>query len=288
VLGVRRTTSRLLGLLLALSAGLAAPGPAAATDVTWTRVGTGSTQGISGITAAGSGGWVVVRDNKSSGQNRVSLLGAGGAVTPLSWPGSPPSDLEAIDAVPGRSGQYAVVTSGGAGRVVAVSGTSLTVVRSFTLPTGRNQNEAFALTRFGGTTVAVWGNRGSTTSPGRLFAATFDPSTGGFGAVARGTVTVPYPTTAVRHISDAEVLGGRIVVSSASDPGDSGPFASALYDVGTVRLASGRARLALSTPASLGTFAGHKVEAVACTGGRGILGTDDEKQGGRTAPFSFC
>ena len=262
--------------------------PAAGVDAVWQRVGTGITQGISGVAAAPAGGWVVVRDNKSAGQNRVALLSADGVITPVSWPGSAPQDLEAIDAVPNQAGRYVVVTSGGAGRIIAVTGTTLSVVRSFTLPTGRNQNEGFALTPLGRTTVAVWGNRGASAKPGRLYAATFKVGTGVFGAVAKRPVTVPYPTTNVRHISDIKVLAGRIVVSSASDAGNNGPFDSALYDVGRVVLDSGRARLTPSMPASLGTYPGHKVEGIACNGAQGILGTDDENLGSSVTPAAFC
>lgn len=271
-------------LLLAVTTAGAARGE----DVVWTRVGTGLTQGISGLTAAPGGGWVVVRDNKQDGQNRVALLDDDLSLTPLAWPGTAPQDVEAVDAVPGRPGRYALVTSGGAGRVFDVTGTTLRVVRNFTLPTGRTQVEGLALTTIGTRTVAVWGNRGSSTQPGRLFAATFDVGAGTFGAVARGPVTVPYPTTSVRHISDTEVIAGRIVVSSASDPGNNGPFASAIYDVGTVTYSGGRARLGLVAPRSLATYDGHKVEGIGCAGSSGLLGTDDENLGGFVAPASFC
>jgi hypothetical protein len=267
---------------------LVAP-PVLGDPVTWTRVGTGMQQGVSGLAPAPDGGWVMVRDNKLSGQNRVALLSAAGVVTQLTWPGSAPVDLEAIDAVPGRPGQYAVVTSAGAGRIISVTGTTLTVVRSFQLPAGLNQNEGFALTRRDATLIAVWGNRGSVTAPGRLFAATFDPDAGVFGAFVSGAVRVPYPQTSVRHISDTTVLDdGRIMVSSTSDPGTSGPFASAVYDVGSVSLVAGRARLSLVTPSSRGTFEGHKVEAIACAGTSGLLGADDEKLGGWVAAIDVC
>lgn len=281
----------MLRVALVLSAvliGLLA-GPSASGDVVWTKVGTGIQQGISGITASSDGGWVVVRDNKIAGQNRVALLSDTNAVTQLAWPGTAPQDLEAIDSVPGQPGTYAVVTSAGAGRIITIKGTTLSVVRSFTLPVGKTQNEGFALTRLGTTTVAVWGNRGSASTPGRLFTATFNPSTGSFGANVKAAVTVPYPDTAfVRHISDTEVLGNRIVISSTSDPGNNGPFASALYDVGIVKLVSGRARLTLFAPSSLGTYDGHKIEGIACAGSSGVLGTDDENLGGYVTAAPFC
>jgi hypothetical protein len=231
---------------------------------------------------------VLVRDNKLDGQNRVALVSDTGVLTPLTWPGSAPQDLEAIAAVPGSPGRYAVVTSAGAGRIIEVEGTTLSVESSFTLPSGKVQNEGFSLVVLGSTLVALWGNRGSQTAPGKLFTATFQPSTGLFGKVANGAVTVPYPTTSVRHVSDTAVVGGRIVVSSTSDPGNKGPFVSALYDVGSLTLVSGRPRLNLSTPAQLATYDVHKVEAIACAGTEGMLGADDENAGGWVAPADFC
>jgi len=272
----------------ALSVGLVASSAPAVGETTWTRVGTGINQGISGIAPAASG-WVVVRDNKLSGQNRVARLSDANVVKNLTWPGSAPSDLEAIDAVPLQSNRFAVVTSNGTGRIISVSGTSMTVVRSFTLPAGKVENESFALARVGTSTVAVWANRGSTTTAGRLFAATFNPSTGAFGQVAQASVTVPFPTTNVRPISDAKVMPDRrIVISSASDRGDNGPFDAALYAVGTVSVTAGRAQLAGVTPVSLGTYPSHKVEAIACKETGGILGTDDENLGGWVAADPFC
>ena len=256
--------------------------------MTWTQIGRGITSGVSGLATGPAGGWVVVRDNKLTGQNRVALLGDDGIVTPLTWPGTAPQDLEAISAVPGSSNRFAVVTSAGAGRIVAIDGTTLMVVSTFTLPTGRNQNEGFALVVLGGRTVALWGNRGSSTTPGRLFTATFDPATRAFGRVASAAVTVPFPTSDVRHISDVAVVGGQVVVSSASDPGDNGPFASALYDVGSVAVVSGRPRLTLTAPRSLATYDAHKIEGIACDGTAGQIGSDDENAGGWVAPAAFC
>lgn len=284
-----RTRLLAAAVAAAVSIGVVAASSPASGDVTWTRVGTGITQGVSGIAPAASG-WVIVRDNKSTGQNRVALLSSANVVRNLTWPGTAPVDLEAIDAVPAQANRYAVVTSAGAGRIINVSGTTLTVVRNFTLPAGKVENESFALTRFGTTTVAVWANRGSATTPGRLYAATFNTSTGAFGTVTQANVTVPYPTTNVRPISDAKVLASRrIVISSASDSGDNGPFDAASYSVGTVGFSSGRARLTIGTPVSLATYPGHKVEALACKGTAGILGTDDENLGGWVAPdTAFC
>jgi hypothetical protein len=287
--GHRRALALAAATALAAALLVLTPSTSRAADATWTRVGTGILEGVSGAAANPQGGWVIVRDNKNSGQNRVALLSAGGTVTPLSWPGTAPADLEAIDGIPNQPGRFAVVTSAGVGRIIEVQGTTLRVVRSFRLPTGRTENEAFQMTRFGNTNVAVWGNRGSTSAPGRLYAAKFNVSTGAFGASVNATVRVSVPATNVRHISDAELVGGnQIVISSASDAGNNGPFSSSLHRVGTVSYVSGKARLSVTTPQLVATYDDHKIEAIACAGSSGIMGTDDENLGAFLAPATFC
>jgi hypothetical protein len=106
--------------------------------------------------------------------------------------------------------------------------------------------------------------------------------------VASGRVTVPYPTASVRPIADLAIVGGRLIGSSTSDPGASGPFASALYDMGSVSVSAGRAVLSIQPPSQLGIYDGHKVEGLACRTGVGLLGADDEKLGGWARTASFC
>ncbi|MFB7450217.1 hypothetical protein [Streptomyces sp. NPDC056194] len=114
-----------------------------------------------------------------------------------------------------------------------------------------------------------------------------------FGAVSRRSHRSAYPTgDGTRHISDIAVTGsGRILVGSAGDAGDDGPFDSAVSDAGRVPLsAAGRVRIALAaSPTALGAFPGYEVEAVECLPGSAdaLLGTDDENLGGyvRTVPF---
>jgi hypothetical protein len=261
--------------------------PATAAVGSWTQVGAGSLNNVSGIAATASG-WLMIRDNKKAGQDRIALLDDTGHVTSLVWPGSQPTDLEAVDQLPGTPGGYAAVSSAGRGALLTISGTTVTVSGSFVLPNATSGVEAFALTQIGTSTVAVWATRGSTTAPAKVSAATFTASTGAFGKVSTGKVTVPYPTASVRPVTDLKVVGSRLVISSASDPGANGPFTSAVYDVGAVSLTGGRAALHLASPESLGQFSGHKIEAIACSGSTGILGSDDEKSGGWVMPFPFC
>lgn len=272
---------------LAAAAAMLGPVPASgATDEGWTQVSSKAIGGISGIAAAPNG-WVVVRDNKKAGQNRVAVLDDAGVLTELIWPGSQPVDLEAIAAVPGQAGVFAAVTSRGAGHIISITGGIVTVSGGFTVPRGKSNIEGFALAEVSGETVALWAVRGSSTTPASVYAATFSPDTASFGVPTKGTVKVPYPTVAARQVADLAVVGGRIIASSTSDPGNSGPFASALYDVGSLGVSAGRAALSLGSPQQLGTY-DHKVEGIACAGTTGILASDDEKLGGWIRMESFC
>lgn len=270
----------------AVVATLAAAVPASSV-VTWTKVGSGATSGISGA-APSSSGWVVVRDNKAAGQNRIALVDDALRVTPLTWPGTQPLDLEALDAVPGSTTQYVAVTSGGRASVITISGSSVQVQRTVAVPRAAANVEAFAMARSGTTTFAAWANRGSTTKPGKVFAATFDPSTGAFGRVSTAQVSVPFPAVAVRQIADLKIVASRLLITSTSDPGANGPFDSAVYDVGRVALSGSRVTLATSSPATVATYPGHKVEALACGGDAALLGTDDENLGGSLALDTIC
>lgn len=269
----------------ALVVGSASLGPAAA--ATWTQVGKGITAGISGAAATPTG-WVVVRDNKSAGQNRIALLSRSGVLTPLAWPGTEPQDLEAIAAIPNQPGRYAAITSTGQGTIVGVSGATVSKVSSFTLPRGSSDIEGLAIVRISETNVAVWAKRGSSSTPATVYAATFKVSAGTFGPVVTGSVTVKYPTANVRHVADLAISNGRLLGAAASDPGDDGPFDSALYNLGSVGLTSGKATLSLTTPRSLATYPGHKIEAVACSGTTGLLGSDDENKGGWITSHTSC
>lgn len=277
---------------LSASAELGSAPPPPPPGVDWTKVGSGITGGISGLTPAPSG-WVIARDNKSAGQNRIALLSTQDQITDLAWPGTEPSDLESIDVLPDHPNRYVTCTSAGRCYELFFGGgnRSFTITNTFTLPVGGNQNEAFAMTTAdNGWILTVWADRGTASTPATLYAATFNFWKGTFGHVASARVTVPWPTTNVRPISDATVVGNRIVITSAADNGDNGPFDSAVYDVGTVGRHGGWATLDTHTPASLGRFSGHKVEGIACSDAAtpGLLGTDDENLGGYLTRANVC
>ncbi|MFJ9847834.1 hypothetical protein [Streptomyces sp. NPDC101150] len=275
----------------------------AAPAADWQRVGDGITSGISGIVVDGRDGDAVdtlaVRDNKNPGESRLVAVrygpDAAPRVRPVQWSGELPVDLEALDAVPGRDHEYVALASRGTAYRIHVEKGTARVLAAFQLPgiSSDGNYEGFALTARKEGIVAVWADRGQDDRPAKLTAATWDPATNAFGPHDSAHFSAPYPDEDVRHVSDVKVsASGDLTVSSASDPGDDGPYDSALYDAGRLSVGDdGHAQLSVSEkPHRLAAFSGHKVEALACLPGshEGIVGTDDENDGGSVAAADFC
>ncbi|MEV5593316.1 hypothetical protein [Streptomyces sp. NPDC052496] len=275
----------------------------------WQQVGDGITSGVSGLAVvpgarAGRTDLLVARDNKEPGENRLATVrlrpGDRPQVRPLAWEGSEiPVDLEGLDAVPGRPGEFVALASDGTGYHLRLNAarTAARTLGTFTVPGASEDDnyEGFALTYRAHRLVAVWADRGEGSRPGTLHAARLDLARHTFSAPVTAAFRAPYPAEHVRHISDLTIgADGALKVSSASDNGDDGPFDSALYDAGTVSV-DGRGTVRLSvrkTPKSLGRYPGHKIEALACLphSRHGVLGTDDENAGGalRTVTGGPC
>lgn len=235
--------------------------------------------------------FLVVHDNKKKEQVHAGLLTIDGGdaprYTPLQWKGSnTPVDLEAVTAIPGFSGQFvAFAADGGVFQVKFDAGKSaLELIRSTRVPMMPSEPdfEGFAIQKINGKMIAVWAERGATEKPATLFWSNFDLATGNFSNVKFTSLTVPYPATNVRHVSDIKVdTSGAVFVTSASDPGNDGPFSSAFYFAGSFSAES----LVFNRPITytrLYSFDYHKVEAfelVPGADGGVAFGTDDENLG---------
>jgi hypothetical protein len=289
-------TARVTAVVLAAASAWAAPSAAADN---WQSTGPGITSGVSGLAFTGESPSAVtdalaVHDNKHEGERRVSrvLAGAPGGDAPrteeLRWEGArPPVDLEALSEVPGRPGEFAALESSGRGYHLRLLPGAVRVEREFTVPgASADENyEGFALSRQAGRLVAAWAHRGQEADPGVLRLAELDWDRLGFGAVQEAAVRVAVPTGPVRHISDVEITGtGRVLITSATDPGDDGPFASSVHEAGHIRAVPSLppVLVVLPEPLPLAVHPGHKAEAIACpaAGGRPVLGADDENAGG--------
>ncbi|WP_143261539.1 hypothetical protein [Allokutzneria sp. NRRL B-24872] len=260
--------------------------PPAATD--WLPVGSGTTSGVSGSALTASGQLLIVRDNKKSGENRAALVTFPGAkVTPLKWKGTVLDDLESLAAVPGRPNEFVALASYGKGARISLHDKEVRVLSEFTLPKGVDGDnyEGFALSVLGGRTVATWADRGQDARAGRLIAAELDLTRMTFGPTTSLSIRANYPEKDVRHISDIAIThSGEILASSASDPGDEGPFTSTLYRAARVSITNGRLALTpIAGQPEIARHPGHKIEAITCatvTCDRHVLGTDDESAGG--------
>jgi hypothetical protein len=238
--------------------------------------------------------FIIVHDNKSPGEQHAALLTVSGRdksrYTPLDWDGSDiPVDLEAITSVPGDSTSFMALTS--AGRVfhirLAPEHNSVDVIQSFDLPSipADSDFEGIALQVVDGLLLVTWAERGLDAKPATLFWSRFDLRSHTFSQVGYAAVRVPYPTANVRHISDVKVdPNGAVFVSAAANPGNDGPFVSAVYDIGTFAVKD-TGQVVFKPAASLTPlrqFSNHKVEALELipgeSGGR-AFGSDDENSG---------
>ncbi|KJK48165.1 hypothetical protein UK23_17820 [Lentzea aerocolonigenes] len=260
----------------------------------WQRVGTGITEGVSGLAVLTSRGDHVealsVIDNKKPGQERVRRIvldrGRVTEVRPMTWQGETPVDLEAVAGVPHRPSEYVAVTSGSRAFHVRVERDVVTVVAAFDLPHDpEDNNESFALKAVGSRLAAVWADRGEGIRPTTIYSAYFSLQDHKLGPVS----SVKYDTGAheetVRHASDIAITpGGSLLVSSAVDPGDDGPFSSSLHEIGRLTPHKNTVTIDLAhRPRLRGTFEGRKIEAVTLLRGEVLLGTDDENDGGWVA-----
>lgn len=239
--------------------------------------------------------FIVVHDNKKRVQPHAGLLTFAGrqppSYTSLEWVGNDvPVDLEAITSVPeGPSGTFIAFTSAGSGYHIRLdqSRNRVEVIKAFNVPSipAGSDFEGFALQTFGGSLLAVWADRGLSANPATLYWSRFDLQTYAFVQLASAKVRVPYPTANVRHISDVKVDStGAVFISAASDPGNDGPFSSAVYYAGSFSF-SPVAQVSFLQPATLTRlfqFTNHKIEALEFVPGPkgGVaFGTDDENLG---------
>lgn len=262
----------------------------------WRPVAAGKTKGISGLATLPTSGagrsFLAVHDNKKAEQVRVSVITLGNPVQlePLVWSGGDlPVDLEGVAGVPGVPGEYVAITSKGAAFHLRYEAEKkgVTLLKQFALPNGSDKTEfeGFDLHRFGDTLLCVWADRGDTKTPGMIYWATLDLKTFAFGNRFSTPVSVPFPTSETRPISDLRIdEGGTVFITSSRDPGDEGPFQSALYAVGNFHKSDDDVDFTPNpTLIRLRVFADHKIEALELvpgpTGGI-VFGSDDEDYGG--------
>lgn len=237
--------------------------------------------------------FLVVHDNKNPGEPRVGLITVSGAKPVLyqkvewNWD-KEVIDLESIAAFPGRPGEYVALISRGTVFHVKLSADHLHLktLGQFTLPElPPLQNfEGLSLQMVEGRLLIAWADRGDGSRAGQLYFGEFFPGAYAVRNVRSVSVRVPWPTTNTRHISEMKVdETGVLLIAAASDPGDEGPFSSAIYLAGIFRPGAKGFDFRLHPRMlRLRTIPDHKIEALELVPGLGgiMLGTDDENFGG--------
>lgn len=262
----------------------------------WHQLGVGITEGISGLAVVEHSAretiLLAVHDNKEPGQKRLSLVvrNASGDINTreVSWMGEPLAiDLEAICRVPGDE-SFAALTSRGALyrlhlNVASSEATFAAPAAGVPNAAEERQFEALDIQVVNGQTIACWAERGDNAAPGIIFCSTVDPATMIFAEPQALQVKAPWPTEQTRHISDLRILpNGTVLVASASDPGNAGPFAGAIYAAASVTPAADRPTLLAAEPATRLFTTSRKIEALELLPGAAggmVLGSDDEDLG---------
>jgi hypothetical protein len=264
----------------------------------WRPVRGGILYGISGMAlvgqdASGRATFLVVHDNKEADEGRAALISITGAqqpeYVPLTWPKDKlPKDLEGLTAVPGQRLHYMALAS--AGRVYHIrlneARQAIEVLKVFDLPNvppGSNF-ESLVLQQFGAQMLAAWVHRGEHDDPGVLYWGLINLSTDVITHVHSTRIVVPWGAENVRHVSDLKVdAAGVVYAASAADPGNDGPFSSAVYVAGAFQSAGGEFGFKpVPVFTRLWQFPYHKIEALELVPGAAggiILGTDDENMG---------
>jgi hypothetical protein len=265
----------------------------------WRPVRGGILFGISGMALfeqqSGSQSFLIVHDNKENGQGRLAIITIRGQDSPqyfpVNWSSSTPLpiDLESITIVPGTS-EPTFMAASSAGKVyhfrLDASKQNVSILKVFDLlniPQGNNF-EGFALQNINGQLVAVWAHRGADQQPGVLYWGRLNLNTYQITQVGSARLQVPFPVSAVRHVSDLKVdPAGVLFITSASDNGDDGPFESAVYVAGAFGMRNQQIAFQQNSQlVPLYRFNYHKIEAIELVPGRSggaIVGTDDENMG---------
>ncbi|MBD2168210.1 hypothetical protein H6G04_27890 [Calothrix membranacea FACHB-236] len=264
----------------------------------WLPVRGGIPFGISGIALiqqqSNSLDFLIVHDNKKPGQGRLAIINIKGKNQPeylaLNWPSKLlPEDLEALTSIPGTNNtSFIALASTGKAYYFKLDADkkTISVIKEFNLPPfpkGSNF-EAFSLQDIDDKLIAVWAHRGEAEQPATIYWGLLDLIKYQIIPTGSSNFTVPFPSGNVRHISDIKIdSAGVVFISAASDPGDNGPFQSAVYVAGSLGYRNNKLVFRQNSqlvPLYRNNY--HKIEGIELVPGVNggvIVGTDDENFG---------
>jgi len=185
-------------------------------------------------------GFLVVHDNKRKDQSRISYINQELKIKNLIWPKIKlPNDLEASIQVPGVKNRYILMESGGKCFEISIDPKDfrVEVIHTFTLPLIKPKMNLEGLTIFpsGQGLLFIYGDRGSDSRLSTLFTSFFNKKNKTFYDINQFTFDLPEPKKHKRNISDLALdEDGNLWTVATSDPGNYGPFISALYQLGKI------------------------------------------------------
>ena len=258
----------------------------------WKKVGSDIFETVSGLLLLRKtvSGWVFLAAHDALSLPRLSLIqiSNSGDVTSsgVDWSG-PPVDIEALFVH--RDDIFAASSAGTLYRLaLSVDETSVSTIDSVyfgAMITG--DFEAAFIHEINGIWILVVASRGNDSTPSTIaWKRVSYPSLSILGATETSTFSAPFPTVSnVRHVSDLRVdIDGNLFVCSSSDPGDNGPFSSAVFHVGSFFMDGVNPALGMmDSPREVYRSDSHKIEAICMTPNDSlgmVVGADDENLGG--------
>ena len=220
---------------------------------------------ISGVVSF-TDGFLVVHDNKSKGQPRISFI----------------NKENTIHIIPGASNEFLVMESGGVCYRVMVKPESkeISIINKFILPkVSKIMNlEGMTLVKSKKYFKIAYGDRGSDDRRSTLFIGDYEPSNNSITNINSYVIDLPEPESFKRNIADLVFDAGGVLWSAAtSDPGDDGPFETRIYKIGQISRSGVFSKF--QSPKAIKGFSDQKVEAMTNFSSGLILMTDNENFG---------
>ena len=262
----------------------------------WQLISNERSVAMSGL-ARVDGQTIVVHDNKREYEGRIGIVtesGEGLKYRILEWPDETlPFDVEALATIPGSVTDMIAMESQGKCHWLVFDQAKMRLayngfiqIPKIKWPTNL---EGFGLMKVGDKFLAAWGHRGKSKYPGKLFWGWLDFNSRTVEAVDSIEISVEWPAEHVRHIADLKINEfGDCWIAATSDPGDDGPFASALYHIGRFQIEDSQLNFyQVLNRIPPFKFETHKVEGFDFIENGIITATDDENFGGyiRTVYF---
>ena len=250
----------------------------------WKQIHNSREYSISGI-ANFNDGYLVVHDNKKKNQARVSYINRELKIKKLIWPEPKlPYDLESAVKMPGKMNRYIFMGSKGICYEVTVDPKDfrIDVLHTFTLPGLKPKMNLEGLTIYpsGQGLIFIYGNRGSDSETSTLFTVFFNHKKKLFKDLNQFEYDLPIPKKHKRNFADLTLKeDGSIWTVATSDPGNNGPFTSAIYELGEINHAGTFIPIHPNLLKPIMVFSGQKVEAMVFHKGHLVLMTDNENFG---------